>query len=98
MPLAYGSFVVLRDIRARIRPGAVFVIMGGSGCGKSTLLRALIGLRAPTDGEVLYDGIPFWGSGSEARHGAAAVVWRVVPEWRTLEFDDLGREHRAGAG
>ncbi|HRZ55188.1 MAG TPA: ATP-binding cassette domain-containing protein, partial [Candidatus Paceibacterota bacterium] len=65
--LAYGSFVVLRDIRARIRPGAVFVIMGGSGCGKSTLLRALIGLRAPTDGEVLYDGIPFWGSGSEAR-------------------------------
>ncbi len=54
--LAYGSFVVLRDIRARIRSGAVFVIMGGSGCGKSTLLRLLAGFETLNEGRILLDG------------------------------------------
>ncbi|MCP5521790.1 MAG: ATP-binding cassette domain-containing protein [Verrucomicrobiales bacterium] len=54
--LAYGSYVVMRDINASIRRGEVFVIMGGSGCGKSTLLRAMIGLMPPAQGEIRYDG------------------------------------------
>lgn len=54
--LAYGSYVVMRDINARIPAGEVFVIMGGSGCGKSTLMRAMIGQLAPAQGEILYDG------------------------------------------
>jgi phospholipid/cholesterol/gamma-HCH transport system ATP-binding protein len=37
----------------------VFIVMGGSGCGKSTLLRHLIGLKEPTQGEILYDGTSF---------------------------------------
>jgi len=65
--LAYGSFVVLRDIQARIRGGEVFVIMGGSGCGKSTLLRAMIGLGQPASGDILYEGVPYWASEPEAR-------------------------------
>jgi phospholipid/cholesterol/gamma-HCH transport system ATP-binding protein len=67
LTMAYGSFVVMRDIQARIRRGEVFVIMGGSGCGKSTLLRHMIGLKRPAQGEVYYDGIPFWQSSEEAR-------------------------------
>ena len=43
----YGSLVIQRDLNFSIKPGEVFVIMGGSGCGKSTLLRHLIGLQAP---------------------------------------------------
>ena len=43
--LAYGDFVVMRNISAQVRRGQIFVIMGGSGCGKSTLLWNLIGLR-----------------------------------------------------
>src|SRR3954468_21116705 len=34
------------------------VLIGPSGCGKSTLLRLMIGLIAPDDGQVLYDGEP----------------------------------------
>lgn len=52
--MAYGSFVVMRDINAQIRRGEVFIIMGGSGCGKSTLLRCLIGLKVPARGDILY--------------------------------------------
>jgi phospholipid/cholesterol/gamma-HCH transport system ATP-binding protein len=47
LTMAYGSFVVMRDISAQVRKGEVFVIMGGSGCGKSTLLRHMIGLKEP---------------------------------------------------
>lgn len=56
--LAFGSFVVMRDIHARIASGEIFAIIGGSGCGKSTLLRAMTGLRPPAKGEVLFDGRP----------------------------------------
>lgn len=67
LTMAYGSFVVMRDISARIRTGEVCVIMGGSGCGKSTLLNHLIGLQRPAAGEILYDGRSFWGGTDEER-------------------------------
>src|SRR3974390_2245174 len=67
LTMAYGSFVVMRDINARIKRGEIFIIMGGSGCGKSTLLRHMIGLKEPAEGDVLYDGSPFWKSSEEAR-------------------------------
>jgi phospholipid/cholesterol/gamma-HCH transport system ATP-binding protein len=67
LTMAYGSFVLMRDINAKVRPGEVFVIMGGSGCGKSTLLRHMIGLKEPAQGDVFYDGVPFWKSSEEAR-------------------------------
>jgi len=54
LTMAYGSFVLMRDMAFTVRRGDVFVIMGGSGSGKSTLLRHLIGLNEPAKGEVLY--------------------------------------------
>ena len=54
LTMAYGSFVLMRDLTFTVRRGDVFVIMGGSGCGKSTLLRHLIGLNEPAKGEIWY--------------------------------------------
>ena len=65
--VAYGDFVVQRDLNFTVNRGDVFIIMGGSGCGKSTLLKVMIGLKAPARGDVLYEGSPFWGSGEEER-------------------------------
>jgi phospholipid/cholesterol/gamma-HCH transport system ATP-binding protein len=62
LTMAYGSFVVMRDINAKVRAGEIFVIMGGSGSGKSTLLKHMIGLKAPAKGDILYDGKSFWNS------------------------------------
>ena len=54
LTMAYGSFVLMRDLTFTVKRGDVFVIMGGSGCGKSTLLRHLIGLNEPATGEIWY--------------------------------------------
>ncbi len=54
LTMAYGSFVLMRDLNFTVKRGDVFVIMGGSGCGKSTLLRHLIGLNEPAKGEIWY--------------------------------------------
>jgi phospholipid/cholesterol/gamma-HCH transport system ATP-binding protein len=67
LTMAYESFVVMRDINAKVRQGEVFVIMGGSGCGKSTLLRHLIGLKEPAAGEILYHGKSFTTAGHDDR-------------------------------
>ena len=50
--MAYGSFVLMRDLTFSVRRGAVFIVMGGSGSGKSTLLRHLLGLNEPASGEI----------------------------------------------
>jgi phospholipid/cholesterol/gamma-HCH transport system ATP-binding protein len=67
LTLAYGDFVIQRDLSFRVRRGDVFVVMGPSGCGKSTLLRALVGLLAPARGRVLYEGRSFWEAEPEQR-------------------------------
>ena len=60
LDMAYGSFVIQRDLNFTIRRGDIFIIMGGSGCGKSTLLKHLVGLMEPSRGEVLYGTEDFW--------------------------------------
>jgi phospholipid/cholesterol/gamma-HCH transport system ATP-binding protein len=60
LTMAYGDFIIQRDLSFHINHGDIFIIMGGSGCGKSTLLRHLIGLKPPAKGKVLYDGVSFW--------------------------------------
>ena len=60
LTMAYGTFVVQRDLTFTVNRGDIFIIMGGSGCGKSTLLRHMIGLKKPAKGTVNYDDISFW--------------------------------------
>lgn len=67
LTMAYGSYVVMKDITASVRRGSVFVIMGGSGCGKSTLMRHMIGMIRPAHGDILYDGQSFWDQDDEGR-------------------------------
>lgn len=59
LTMAYGSFVVMRDLNFDIAEKDIFVIMGGSGCGKSTLMRHLIGLQEPAKGAIFYEGKDF---------------------------------------
>lgn len=71
--LARRGQIELRDVGFRYSPSEPFVfkkvsftvpagqcvaITGQSGCGKSTLLSLLLGLREPTEGEILIDGMP----------------------------------------
>src|SRR5687768_4980479 len=59
LTMAYGTFVLMRNLNFTINHGDVFIIMGGSGSGKSTLLRHMIGLNEPAKGEIFYGGENF---------------------------------------
>ena len=54
LTMAFGSFVLMRDLNFTVNHGDVFIIMGGSGSGKSTLLRHMIGLIEPAKGNIFY--------------------------------------------
>jgi phospholipid/cholesterol/gamma-HCH transport system ATP-binding protein len=60
LTMAYGDFVIQRDLSFTVNCSDIFIIMGGSGCGKSTLLRHLIGLKSPAKGQVFYGDKNFW--------------------------------------
>jgi phospholipid/cholesterol/gamma-HCH transport system ATP-binding protein len=67
LTMAYGSFVVMKDLNFEVAEKDIFVIIGGSGCGKSTLMRHLIGLQEPAKGSILYEGEDFTAASPEQR-------------------------------
>jgi phospholipid/cholesterol/gamma-HCH transport system ATP-binding protein len=91
LTMAYGSFVVMRDINAKVRAGEVFVIMGGSGCGKSTLLKHMVGLKSPAHGDILYDGKSFWHSSEEERQATLrhfGVLFQSGALWSSMTLEE----------
>jgi phospholipid/cholesterol/gamma-HCH transport system ATP-binding protein len=82
LTMAYGSFVLQRDLTFTINRADIFIIMGGSGCGKSTLLRHLVGLKEPAKGRVLYGQTDFW---------------KTEPEERDTLMHNLGILYQSGA-
>ncbi|MHA3723865.1 ABC transporter ATP-binding protein [Leucobacter sp. HY1910] len=55
---SYGKQLTLSGIDLAIGAGDSVGIVGESGAGKSTLLALLLGLAAPSRGEVLFEGAP----------------------------------------
>jgi peptide/nickel transport system ATP-binding protein len=53
---APGQIKAVDDVSLRIRKGETLGLVGESGCGKSTLAKMLLGLLAPTSGNVLING------------------------------------------
>ena len=82
MTMAYGSFVLMRDLNFVVRRGDIFIVMGGSGCGKSTVLRHLLGLKEPAKGEIFYRDFNFT---------------RATPEQRELLMRRFGILYQGGA-
>jgi phospholipid/cholesterol/gamma-HCH transport system ATP-binding protein len=106
LTMAYGSFVVQRDLTFTVNRGDIFIIMGGSGCGKSTLMRHMVGLKAPAKGQVFYDGVSFWDTDPIQREQfmrKIGISYQKGALWSSMtlaeniglplqEFTDLNRE------
>ena len=87
LTMAYGDYVIQRDLNFTINRGDIFVIMGGSGCGKSTLLRQMIGLLRPATGTVLYDGEDYWAAEPQAqvrRQRGFGILFQAGALWSSL--------------
>jgi ABC-type Fe3+/spermidine/putrescine transport system ATPase subunit len=52
----YGRFAALSDVSMQIGAGERLAVIGPSGSGKSTILRLLVGIDAPSEGQILLDG------------------------------------------
>jgi ATP-binding cassette subfamily C protein/ATP-binding cassette subfamily C exporter for protease/lipase/ATP-binding cassette subfamily C protein EexD len=61
---------ILRNIYLEIEPGDAIAVIGPSAAGKSTLCRMLVGLTAPTEGEIRLDdsAIHHWDPRELGRH------------------------------
>lgn len=55
----FGQKQVLFDINTQFEEGKVNLIIGRSGSGKTVMMKCLVGLFAPEEGEVLYNGRDF---------------------------------------
>lgn len=52
----YDGVTVLDDISFSLETGSILSILGPSGGGKTTLLNIMLGITAPTDGTIRFDG------------------------------------------
>jgi ABC-2 type transport system ATP-binding protein len=55
----YGKTVAVNQVSFTVKPGQVTGFLGPNGAGKSTTMRMILGLDAPTSGEVRVDGMPY---------------------------------------
>ncbi len=87
LTMAYGSFVLQRDLNFTVEKGDIFVIMGGSGCGKSTLLKHLTGLKEPAAGQVFYGEEDFWqldGEGRDRIIRRSGILYQAGALWSSM--------------
>jgi iron complex transport system ATP-binding protein len=79
---AYGDRPILDDLSLTIPRGQLLGVIGPNGAGKSTFVRLLLGLLAPTRGQVTLDGV----SVSEIPRAAFARRVAAVTQEEALEF------------
>lgn len=92
-PMGSGkSLSVLEEINLQVEEGEIVSILGPTGAGKSSLLRILSGLAKPSDGLVLYHGIPL----EKATPNIAMVFqnFAVFPWLTVVENVEVGLKAR----
>lgn len=90
---AYGDRVVVDDVSFSVEPGRVTGFVGANGAGKTTTMRMILGVLAPTGGEVRWNGLPI--STAQRRHfGYMPEERGLYPRMKVLDqLVFLGRLH-----
>jgi ATP-binding cassette subfamily B protein RaxB len=70
---------VLQNCSFRIKPGESVAIVGPSGGGKTTLVKVMLGLLAPTDGQILVGGVDLQKLGVDAYRRLVGTVMQDDP-------------------
>src|SRR5262249_40549107 len=95
----YGDLHVLKSVDYRIEEGEIVCLLGGNASGKSTTMKAIMGVVAPTRGEVCYEGRSLAGVSvaERVRRGIAPVLEarRLFPRMTVYESLEMGAYTRA---
>jgi NHLM bacteriocin system ABC transporter peptidase/ATP-binding protein len=65
---------LIKDFSIKLDPGSRVAIVGKTGCGKSTIANLVSGLYEPTQGEILFDGMPKKKISGETLNNSIAMV------------------------
>lgn len=87
LDIAYGEVVIQHDLNFTVMRGEIFVIMGGSGCGKTTVMRCMTGLKEPSRGQVILEGVSFWDAQEQERDRLArnlGIVYQSGALWSSM--------------
>jgi phospholipid/cholesterol/gamma-HCH transport system ATP-binding protein len=91
LDMAYGNFVLMRDLNFTVNKGDIFIIMGGSGCGKSTLMKIMIGLKEPAQGQVLYGDVSLWKADPGEREQVVrklGILYQSGALWSSMTLEE----------
>ena len=80
-PAGQAPVTALDRVSFRVHRRELMCVIGPSGCGKSTLARLVAGLEEPSGGEMLLDGKPIHGPGSD--RGMVFQSYTLFP-WLTV--------------
>ncbi len=69
-----GKREIIKDLNFTVKPGEIYGFLGPNGAGKTTTIRMLVGLIAPTSGEVLICGESLQKNKEKALRDVGAVV------------------------
>jgi branched-chain amino acid transport system ATP-binding protein len=84
----YGDSHILFDVALRVERNEVVALLGRNGAGKSTTLKSLMGVVAPREGSIVFDGAEIAGKKS---HAIARAGMQLVHEDRRI-FGSLNVE------
>lgn len=74
----FGNLEAVRDISFRVESGETFALLGPNGSGKTTTLKCIVGLMAPTSGQIGIGGIVGWKNRREAGRLFSYLPQRVA--------------------
>jgi ABC-2 type transport system ATP-binding protein len=79
----YGAKTVVDRLSFTAQPGQVTGFLGPNGAGKSTTMRMIVGLDAPTAGDVLVNGQPYASAKAPLREMGVLLEAKAVHPGRT---------------
>ena len=92
--VSYGEIRALKGVTFQVNEGEVVALLGNNGAGKTTTLRAISGLLAPREGDVVFEGGSLVGVASHAivRRGVTHVPEgrRIFNRLSVLENLEMG--------
>lgn len=84
----FGNFTAVNKINIKIEKGELFGFLGPNGAGKTTTIKMIVGLLAPTSGNIYLEGVDVWQNPIESK-----MKIGYVPD-QPFVYDKLsGREY-----